>query len=272
MRLAELYNLAHARLWSEKSGYDIFCSQIKRAVKILNNPKLEKIDTVMIDEYISKLEKTKSHMGTYLTNSTINRNLSVLHKLLDYAYKREYLQKMPHFSWKTENPHRVRWLTDKEENDLINALEQIPFNRPGDEQTVAAVKVLLDTGMRRSELLGLTNENIDGEWIRLWKTKNGKPRSIPLTSRSKELLTEHVPFTIAEHRLNRRWNKARKQLGLENDPQFVLHTLRHSCATRLLKKTKNIAMVQKMLGHAKINTTLRYAHIDDDDLLNAVNS
>jgi site-specific recombinase XerD len=39
----------------------------------------------------------------------------------------------------------------------------------------------------------------------------------------------------------------------------------------MLKKTKNIAMVQKMLGHSNITTTLRYAHIDDQDLLDAVN-
>jgi site-specific recombinase XerD len=59
-------------------------------------------------------------------------------------------------------------------------------------------------------------------------------------------------------------------MDLEDDEDFVLHALRHTAATRTLAKTGNLAMVQKLLGHRKIETTLRYAHISDDDLLAAV--
>ena len=140
------------------------------------------------------------------------------------------------------------------------------------EQARAAVIILIDTGLRRGELLNLQPDNIDGDWLRLWKTKTGKPRSVPMTPRAKALINEFVPFDIEDWRLYYFWCRAKKDIGLENDEQFVLHMLRHSCATRLLRKTKNIAMVQKMLGHSKIQTTLRYAHIDDDDLYEAVNS
>jgi site-specific recombinase XerD len=59
-------------------------------------------------------------------------------------------------------------------------------------------------------------------------------------------------------------------MGLEDDPNFVMHTLRHTTATRMLDTTGNIAVVQRMLGHAKIATTMRYAHVSDDALLSAV--
>jgi integrase len=140
------------------------------------------------------------------------------------------------------------------------------------EEMKALTKILIDTGMRRGEVLGLTKDNIDGQWVRLWKTKTGRARSVPLTPEAKELLEKHVPFEIKEHQVHRFWAKVREDIGLEKDEQFVLHTLRHTTATRMLKKTKNIAMVQKMLGHTNISTTLRYAHIDDQDLLEAVNS
>jgi integrase len=71
-------------------------------------------------------------------------------------------------------------------------------------------------------------------------------------------------------RIHKEWLKAKKTMGLEKDKNFVLHILRHTTATRMLDTTGNIAVVQKMLGHAKITTTMRYAHIADDKLLEAV--
>jgi integrase len=198
----------------------------------------------------------------------------VLCTLLRYAKQRDYIDKLPHFSRKTPAPHRVRWLSPDEEQKVFAAIETADYliARKHREEMSALTRILIDTGMRRGEVLGLKPENIDGDWVRLWKTKNGKARSVPLTPKAKELLLKHVPFEIKDHQVHRFWAKVRDQVGLSKDTQFVLHTLRHTTATRMLKKTKNIAMVQRMLGHSNISTTLRYAHIDDQDLLDAVNS
>jgi len=278
MKLSQLNDKCIEPLWKDCKGINIFKSQLGRAVKYLDDPYINEINTEMIDKFVIQLENTISHKGKPLTNSTINRNLSVLHSVLDYAYKREWLEKKPHFTWKTENQHRVRWITDKEEHDLLRVMQERinkcsnPLKLHMYGQARAAVIILIDTGLRRGELLNLQPDNIDGDWLRLWKTKTGKPRSVPMTPRAKALINEFVPFDIEDWRLYYFWCRAKKDIGLEDDEQFVLHTLRHSCATRLLRKTKNIAMVQKMLGHSKIQTTLRYAHIDDDDLFEAVNS
>ena len=48
------------------------------------------------------------------------------------------------------------------------------------------------------------------------------------------------------------------------------HTLRHSFATDLLRATKNLRLVQKALGHARIETTTIYTHICDDEMEDAM--
>jgi integrase len=196
---------------------------------------------------------------------TINRKLVNINQVLQYAHDREWLEKMPVLRWNPENDGRIRWLEFSEEERMFSLLEQ--WQEP---EVAKFLRVLLETGMRRGELLGLKPENIQGRWIRLWKTKTKTPRSVPLTDAAMESLEGFHGWSLDINDLRRVWDKLRTEMGLTEDKDFVLHSLRHTKATRLLAKTQNIAMVQKLLGHKKVQTTLRYAHISDDDLLNAV--
>lgn len=273
MKLSELLNEAGMKIWKDKEGCKTFIAQAKRCIRLLNDPDINKIDTKMVDKYVEELEKIVTVRGTTLSGSSINHNISVLCTLLRYAKQRDMVDKLPYFSRKAPAPHRIRWLQQAEEPKVFAAIENADYliARKHRYEMLALTRILIDTGMRRGEVLGLTQENLDGQWVRLWKTKTGKARSVPLTPEARRLLALHVPFQIKSHQVHRFWAKVRDDLGLSNDTQFVLHTLRHTTATRMLKKTKNIAMVQKMLGHSNITTTLRYAHIDDQDLLDAVN-
>ena len=229
-------------------------SNLKRAQAFFGNPDISEINTAMVEDFVCSLKRT-------LKPSSVNRVTCNIHSLLKYAYDREWIFKMPKVSWQKEDNERVRWLAPEEEEKLLSLLP---------EQTAAFCEVLLHTGMRRGELLSLNKDNVDGDYIRLWKTKNGKARSVPMSKKAKELVNQYVPFNLSISQLNRDWNKAKKEMGLEHDTDFVLHTLRHTTATRMLERTGNIAIVQRMLGHAKIQTTMRYAHISDQQLLAAV--
>jgi integrase len=229
-------------------------SVLREAIVILGNPDISLIDTVMIDEYTASISPK-------LQPSSVNRKLTNVHSLLKYAHDRDMIVKMPKFSWGKEDNERVRWLSDEEQDTLLSILNP---------EFSAFCELLIHTGMRRGELLSINKDNVDGNYIRLWKTKTGKARSVPLSKRAQELVEAHVPFNLTEQQCTTMWNKAKKQMGLEHDNDFVLHTLRHTTATRMLKRTGNIALVQRMLGHSKITTTMRYAHIADDQLLAAV--
>lgn len=252
--LHELLRHAGPRIWTSHKSFLQSHSNIVDAIEIMGRPAINAITTSMVDDYIAEI-------SVGIKPSTLNRKLSALHTLLKYAYDREWLDKMPKFTWAREDNERIRWLSHEEEKQLLSLLPP---------QVSAFCEILIHTGMRRGELLSLTKEQIDGDYVRLWKTKTNKARSVPLTPRAKELLTQWAPFTITVPMIHREWTKARKAMGMENDPGFVLHTLRHTTATRVLQTTNNIAVVQKVLGHAKVTTTMRYAHVSDETLLDAV--
>ena len=131
------------------------------------------------------------------------------------------------------------------------------------------VKIAIVTGMRRGELLGLQRDHVDAGWVRLWETKNDTPRSVPIEAQAQAILDARVPFDLPLHTLRHYWNRAKEDMGLAKDPNFVFHTCRHTCATRLIEAGVNVVVVQKMLGHKRIETTLRYAHVSDDLLRDA---
>ena len=253
--LKDLVRFSADTIWKGKSYHKTAISNLCDAVEILENPVLNEVKTEDIDNYIKVLG------GTGVKNSTINRKLSNLHTLLKFGYDRGWVAKLPKFTWQHEDNERIRWLTQEEETKLLSLLSP---------EYAAFCEILIHTGMRRGELMTLQRDQIDGDYLRLWKTKTKKARSVPMTPRAKELVNQWVPFNIELSPFRTAWLKAKKEMGLENDPNFVLHVLRHTTATRLLDTTGNIAVVQKMLGHRKIATTMRYAHISDDSLLDAI--
>ena len=63
------------------------------------------------------------------------------------------------------------------------------------------------------------------------------------------------------------WHKLRKRAGVVG---FRFHDLRHDIASRLLRETGNLKLVQRALNHADIKTTVRYAHVRDDEVADAM--
>ena len=65
------------------------------------------------------------------------------------------------------------------------------------------------------------------------------------------------------------WDLMKQGLGI-SDEDFVWHGLRHTSATRLLANGKDLRIIQKFMGHSRIETTLRYAHVADDLIADCV--
>lgn len=230
---------------------------------------ISEIDTESVDRYSANL------LSIGNSNSTVNRKLSNLSKMLRYAHRRQWITAMPHFEKQKERKGRVRYLSDEEEATLIATLEHF-----GQAKVARLVEFLIDTGLRRGEWLRLIWRDYDRDHstITLWDTKNDDARTIPLTERSRRLLDnlygskepqQRVFNYLPDATVRSAWNRAREHMGLLDDPDFVPHMLRHTCASRLVQRGVPILVVKEFLGHKAIQVTMRYAHLAPTNLIQA---
>lgn len=173
---------------------------------------------------------------------------------------------------------RQRFLTRVETVRLFSALR-----RSRNPCLYHIVKFLLLTGARKREALNARWCNFnreEGYWL-IPETKSGKPRPVPIGSLLTELLdalasrgrSEFLfpnldtgkPYVSIFHT----WDLARNQAGLAD---VRMHDLRHSFASYLVNSGRSLYEVQKLLGHAHIGTSQRYAHLSNETMIQAVDS
>lgn len=215
-----------------------------------------------------------------VSNASVNREIQLARRLWKYASKK-LNAKVSSIEWSDlmlkEPRERIRELTSEEEERLYVAL------RPDLHDFVTFALV---TGARRSAVINLRWSDIDKRaGIAKIIRKGGGTQSLPLTpalmalidrqlvvgpfvftyvcqkSRGKRIRGERYPMT--QNGWNKAWRAARAAAELED---FRFHDLRHTAATRLLRATKNLKVVQALLGHTDIGTTARYAHVQDEDV------
>ena len=204
-----------------------------------------------------------------------NRTLDMLVKMFNLAEAWELrpLGKNPcRFvrRYKVHAQHE-RFLTPEELGRLGRVLDAAPAERLASRHGAAAIRLLVLTGCRRNEILGLRWEDVDfdaGE-LRLRDTKTGA-RVVPLTPPAAEVL-EDLPRVAGnpwvfpsrkrgthQRNINYAWARIRKSAGLDG---VRLHDLRHSFASRALAMGESLSMIGKLLGHTQVQTTARYAHL-----------
>ena len=235
----------------------------------VGNVALSSVGGETVDDLIRKLE------GTGIESSTVNRYLATLKTILKH-------HRLPadFIRLRKENKGRIRVLTKDEELQVIELLLVAELQGKKTYYTEASdlVKVLVDTGMRLSELLNLTytDINFNSNLISIWINKGDRPRSIPMTRRNRIIMEERQqfnkvkPFTITIHEVERAWQWVRAEMGLERDSEFVIHALRHTCASRLVNASVDLYVVKEWLGHSSIQITERYAHLNPSKLVQAV--
>jgi integrase len=225
---------------------------------------IKTISTLMLDRVVADLKKRPGIKGKKLSTATINRYLAAASGVLKYAKERGYIEAIPVVPWQKEGGKRIHWLTEEQEETM--AAQMTP-------ECAMALRVLVASGMRWGEFESLEPEQIDirndNAWVRLWKTKSDRPRSVPIpVELGRELRAAVAARTLPTYYTMitsvRRFAKSAGQ-----SEGFCIHSLRHTTATRLIQRGVNLAVVQRFLGHNDIKTTLRYTQIVDDDLANA---
>ena len=205
--------------------------------------------------------------------STINRELTVLKKMLNLAIEWDFkIAKNPVIKgnyFPEDEYRRNRVLTPEEEARLFMAASA---------HLVPILTCALATGMRFSEVLGLCWRDIDLEksqiTVRAESSKSGKARVIPMNQSLCRVLAGlmssnghegHVflykdPLTGKERPLKtirKAFNQACQRADIKN---LRFHDLRHTFGSRLIERGADPVSVKNLLGHANLKTTEIYLH------------
>lgn len=266
--MQELLDRTYNQFWKGSKAEDTTLANAKQVLTVLGaDSSPASISNDDIEFLVSKLQ------AEGLSGGTINRKLAALSKMLKFGKQRGWVETLPHIQRQREAENRIRWLTAEEEAAVVRWAKWYGWDEVAD-----LVTVLIDTGLRISEALRLTFGDADGGWLRVWSTKNGKPRSVPMTDRVAGIVQtrqraaegRQTIFTLDRHQADKRWQSIREKMGLAQDAQFVIHALRHTCASRLVQAGVDLPSVQQVMGHSAITTTMRYAHLAPKNLVNAM--
>ncbi|MGH8291204.1 MAG: site-specific integrase [Steroidobacteraceae bacterium] len=134
------------------------------------------------------------------------------------------------------------------------------------------VAIAIETGMRRSELLGLewANVNIERRIAYLPVTKNGESRGVPLSSRSVSIIRALPVSTngrvfggLTRDALKQSFKRAVHRAGISG---LRFHDLRHEATSRFFEKGLNVMEVASVTGHKTLQMLKRYTHLSVGDL------
>lgn len=219
----------------------------------------------------TRIERLIEHFRSRgLSNSTINRKLSALSRVIQVAYDEGGMKKAPpKIRWLKEPPPRTRYLDDSEFDLIVRGMGQ---------DAADLAHFLLLTGLRFGEAVNLRWEDVRKGWVYIRKSKTNRTRSVPLHPIAQRILVTRKhegqsigPFwrfpyqTFIWH-----WNRGKVEAGLGHDPQVTPHVLRHTFATRALRGGADVLTVSALLGHSSVKTTQRYAHVSPSLLTKAV--
>jgi len=250
---SERTNLLNIRMINEFFGkYNEYLDEYDVAHVDLNS-----IDTEKVNEFFIFCRDVKKNK-----DSTINRKLACLSKIMRFAFESERLAKMPKFPRQKEPQGRLRFLTNEEESAILD------YFRNTNPSIYDFTVVALDTGFRKSELLNLKDKDYTSGKLIIWTSKGDVARSITMTPRVGEIIYRRLKhktniFPFSKYVVRTAFENMAKDLDL---PDVTPHVLRHTFGTRLAKLRVPLKNIKTLMGHRVSSTTERYMHLGEDDL------
>ena len=254
--------------------------EYRRSVKLFIDPRIGRYRV----PDIQRSDIAALHHDMRDTPYQANRTLGVLSKMFNLA---ELWDLRPDGSnpcrhvKRFREEKRERFLSDVEYQRLGAALKEIEVDGSETASAIAAVRLLMLTGCRLSEIQKLLWEHVDLEAseLRLPDTKTGA-KVVYLGDPAIAVLEridrrDGNPWVIAGRKpgshltdLQHPWRRIRARAGLDD---VRIHDLRHSFASGGLLVGEGLPMIGKLLGHTQVQTTARYAHLANDPVKSAAN-
>lgn len=203
--------------------------------------------------------------------STVNMKVGAIKSMMADAVLHGRLDAVPPMpkSLRVRNT-RDRVISDEERDAFCRF-----FREAGEPAAADLLVFLLETCCRWGEAEKLKGKDVDLEKGRVtfWETKNGTPRSVPLTRRAIDAVTPYLP-AVPGHRVwpypywrfSHLFARAKGAMGLENDQALTVHSTRHTCASKLASKGVSQSVLMAFGGWKSLASVQRYMHIHTDAL------
>ena len=234
----------------------------------------------------SEIEPRRLSVGTQANRlAAVRKFFSWLLSEQQIAYNPASTLQLP------KQPHRLPRgvLTKSEARRLI---ETTPTTKPRDVRDRAMLETLYATGIRRAELIALSiyDADLQAATLRIEHGKGNTTRVVPLTQSAiaaLKLYLEEARAVFAHEAGQVRLFVSTRSGGSLDDADIVRivakaatragikkhvtpHTLRHTCATHLLKGRADIRQIQKLLGHRRLSSTEVYTRVELSDLAEVI--
>ena len=261
--LAEALELSREVRWKDTAGGRAALINAQKWIKRFGSKHpLEDIKAVDVNQFRQSLLQAGSQP------STVNHVTSALRAMATDALTYGHIQERPGY------PPQLKLANVKDRVFSAKEIEAFVawFLATGRPEYADLFVFLTETGARIGEVLALKGEDIDLQKNRctFWKTKNGHPRTIPLTTRAMDALAEHMPprptyrmWTISYAQMRTQFDNAKLALGVHD---VSLHTARHTCCSRMASGGIPLAKLMKFSGHTTLQAASRYLHLGVDDL------
>jgi len=260
-----------------------------RTAKSYQNDLIVYIDFLMERGIFTVKDITSDDVKNFLkmrskseSTSTVAHNLTVIKNFHKYLLKEDIVKE--DVSLFISRPKLQKKLPRALSVEEVDTLLDIPLVTPFDYRNKAMLELMYGAGLRVSETVSLTINQVDLEHglLRIMG-KGRKEREIPIGEYGiyyLKLYLEQRYFLIKKGKqvdalfLNNHGKqitrqgffKILKNLLIEKglNPDLSPHTLRHSFATHLLSRGADLRSIQEMLGHSDISTTKIYTHVSDE--------
>ncbi len=265
-RLEEL-----ATIWFDHHGKELRAAEdtykrIKAVIAAIKNPIASEFNSKIFAAYRAQ------RLDIGISLNTVNR---------EHAYMRAMFNELIRLGvWKRDNPlkdlrqfkvqeNELSYLTKEQVTALLTQLK-----KSTNPHVDLVSRICLATGARWSEAEQLQLTQVRDSQIQFSRTKTGKTRTIPITKKMQDEIISHKIiqktiggiFSSCTGAFKEAIERAEIQLPLGQ----LTHVLRHTFASHFMINGGNILVLQRILGHQDLKTTMRYAHFSPDHLETAI--
>jgi integrase/recombinase XerD len=239
---------------------------------LAHNGRVNAITQESVDSFLSKFNSR---------NQTQNFKKNAIHKFLTFLLARGQIKTLMNTKMKNVTVGEPEFLTPAEQDKLFMILQ----SKPKFKRDYTLLSVMIFTGMRVSEVLNLKLSDVRDDFLMIKDSKTG-PGKVYMRERLAPILSSYLEpikdklgkndfifqsnqkSRLTERMVQLQLKKYLRMAGIQKD--LSPHSLRHTFAARLIKTAGNLGILQKALRHKHIQSTMRYAHIAEEEVIEAI--